>query len=217
MSKQITFEEIKGNPYFWYMYIKWFRGFDDKNELNLDEAMEAIDIDQNQVQQWEEDFFAEISDENVKLIAGKLNDEMSFRIEFQEYEIVFFLNETYIGNLGGHFEAWFLTWQELLAFEKHPLLFMLLLPMTGIEQHQIEDAKALIAKHLKIIPKFEKEAAYITYCILNGLIMDDGFLNHNEIGTINIQNHSARNVEKYPRYSDDVKKLNIELNKFIKH
>lgn len=101
MNKQITFEQIKDDPYFWHMYLKWFRGFDDKNELNLDEAMEVIELDKSELYKWEEDFFADITEENIKFIGGKLNDQMSFHMEFQENEIAFFLNDIYIGNLGG--------------------------------------------------------------------------------------------------------------------
>jgi len=139
---------------------------------------------------------------------------MSFQIEFRENEIVFFLNEVYIGNLGGHFEAWFLTWDELLAFDKYPSLFLLLLPMTGVELQQTELAKELIKKKLQNIDVFEKNATYITYCIVNGLVMEQPFVN-SEIGLINSQNHSVRNIEEYPDYKEDVKELNVTLRKFV--
>ncbi|MFN0292598.1 Imm19 family immunity protein [Pedobacter helvus] len=216
MSRQIAIAELQNNPYFWYMYLKWFRGFDDKNELNLDEAMEVIDIDQNQLHQYEMDFYADINDENIEFIDEKLGDGMSVCIEFRENEIVFFLNEIYIGNLGGHFEAWFFTWKEWLAFEKYQPIFMLLLPIVAIEQYQIEEAKELIERHLKAIPSFEKDANYIAYCIVNGLTIDAPFKNMANIGIVNRQNHSVRNIEKYPHYQHDVIVLNIALNKFAK-
>ena len=216
MSRQITIAELQDNPYFWYMYLKWFRGFDDKNEINLDEALEVIDIDQNQSHRYEEDLFSDIDDENIKFIDEELSDDMSIYIEFQENEIVFFLNEIYIGNLGGHFEAWLLTWEELLAFEKYPSLFLLLLPMVGVERAKVEEAKEFIAKHLRTIPSFEKEAIYIAYCIVNGLVIDEPFFEQKDIGTVNHQNHSVRNIEKYPNYLDDVIALNVALSKFVK-
>ncbi|MFN0254370.1 Imm19 family immunity protein [Pedobacter ureilyticus] len=216
MSRQITIAEIKSNPYFWHMYLKWFRGFDDKNEINLDEAMEVIDIDQNQSHQYEEDFFSDINDENIKFIDEELSENMSIYIEFQGNEIVFFLNEIYIGNLGGHFEAWFFTWKELLAFEKYPPLFLLLLPMVGVEREQVEEAKEFITMQLQAIPSFEKEATYIAYCIVNGLMIDEPFFEQQDIGIINQQNHSVRNVEKYPDYKQDATVVNIALSKFVK-
>jgi hypothetical protein len=198
------------------MYLKWFRGFDDKNEINLDEAMEVIDIDQNQSHQYEEDFFSDINDENIKFIDEELSENMSIYIEFQGNEIVFFLNEIYIGNLGGHFEAWFFTWKELLAFERYPPLFLLLLPMVGIEREQVEEAKEFITMQLQAIPSFEKEATYIAYCIVNGLMIDEQFFEQQDIGIINQQNHSVRNVEKYPDYKQDATVVNIALSKFVK-
>ncbi len=216
MSRQIAIAELQNNPHFWYMYLKWFRGFDDKNEINLDEAMEVINIDQNQSYRYEEDFFSDINNENIKFIDEKLNDNISVYIEFRENEIVFFLNEIYIGNLGGHFEAWSLTWEELLAFEKYPLLFLLLLPMVGVEQAQVEGAKEFVAKHLKTIPSFEKEASYIAYCIVNGLVIDVPFFDKTNIGIANQQNHSVRNIEKYPHHQDNMIALNIALSEFVK-
>ena len=214
MNKQIAIAEIN-NPYFWFMYLKWFRGFDDKNELNLDEAMEVIEIDQSQSHQYEEDFFSDIKDVNIKFIDEKLSDGMSVRVEFRENEIVFFLNEIYIGNLGGHFEAWFLTWEELIAFEKYPFLFLLLLPMVGVERAEVEEAIDFIAKHLKVIPPFEKEATYIAYCIVNGLRIEEAFFEQQGIGILNHQNHSVRNIGKYPAYENEVKMLNLSLKLFV--
>lgn len=102
MNKQIAIAEIN-NPYFWFMYLKWFRGFDDKNELNLDEAMEVIEIDQSQSHQYEEDFFSDIKDVNIKFIDEKLSDGMSVRVEFRENEIVFFFKRNLHWQFGRTF------------------------------------------------------------------------------------------------------------------
>lgn len=110
--------------------------------------------------------------------------------------------------MGGHFEAWFLTLDELLAFEKDPVFFLLLLPMTGIQENQKSVLQPIITKHLEAIPKFESHSEYIANCILNGLIMDSSFQETTEIGLTNNENHSVRNVTKYPRYEEDVKQLN---------
>lgn len=216
MENSIKTEDIRDNTFFWISYISWFRGFDIKNEIPIDEALGVIGIDRDGLYNWSQDFFYKnISDENVKFIGGKLDDEMSFHIEFQENEIVFFLNDIYIGNLGGHFEAWFLTWYELLAFDKYDLLFLLLLPMVGIEPHQTEKAQEYIVNKIKTIPKFEKDAKYITDCIMNGIAIKGQFFNQNGVGTINHQNHSVRNIEEYPRYKEDVIELNLALMKFV--
>lgn len=208
MEKQITKDDLKDNTFFWYAYISWFRGYDDINEINIDEALDVIGIYREKLIEWEKQFFPQ----NERFIEEKINENITFFIEFKDSEVVFFLNEIYIGNLGGHFEAWFLTWSELLAFQHFEYLFLLLLPMTAIEKHQSDEAKQIIQNHLKIIPKFENHIEYITQCILNGLTIDEPFFVQNEIGIVNNQNHSVRNTEKYPRYREDV----IELNKILK-
>lgn len=216
MDRQITLDELKDNTFFWYAYISWFRGYDDLNEINIDEALEVIGIEREKLAEWEKQFFPQNKDEEfVRFIGGKLNENLTFSIEFQESEIVFFINDTYIGNLGGHFEAWFLTWDELLAFKKFEHLFLLLLPMTAIEKYQIENAKNVIQNHLKTIPKFENQVEYIAQCILNGLTIGETFFVQNEVGIVNSQNHSVRNVEKYPRYREDIIELNRTLKKIV--
>ncbi|MCL5128000.1 Imm19 family immunity protein [Algibacter sp. L4_22] len=212
MANQIKPEDIKDNTSFWYFYISLFRGYDELKEINLDEALKVIEINKKELNDWENKFYSNNnSNQNFKFIEGKLNQNMSFHIDFQESKILYYLNDIYIGNLGGHFEAWFLTLDELIKFGKFDLLFLLLLPMTGIEQKQIEPAKHLITEYLKLIPLFEKKAEYIAECILNGLVMNGKFSTNNEVGIVNNQNHSVRNIEKYPRYVDDIKELNLAL------
>ncbi|MCS4163870.1 Imm19 family immunity protein [Sphingobacterium sp. BIGb0116] len=213
MDRQITLNNLEDNTFFWYTYIKWFNGYDDINEINIDEALEVIGIDKEKLAEWEEQFFSIDKDgESLKFIGGNLVEDITFLIEFQDHEIIFFLNDIYFGNLGGHFEAWFLTWDELLSLRQFEHLFLLMLPMTAIEQHQKDNAKQIIHDHLKAIPKFEQNAEYISSCILNGLLIDELFFEFDEVGTVNNQNHSVRNIRKYPRYRENV----IELNKVLK-
>ena len=216
MNRQITRNDLKDNTYFWCAYISWSRGYDDINEINIDEALEIIGIDSEKLSEWENQFFSRNKEkEFARFIGGKLNEYITFSIEFQDFEIVFFLNDIYIGNLGGHFEAWFLTLDELLVFQQFEYLFLLLLPMTAIEKHQTEDAKIAIQNHLKTIPKFENHVEYITQCILNGITIEEPFFVQNEVGIMNNQNHSVRNIEKYPRYKEDVIELNRVLKKLV--
>jgi len=209
MNNEINIEEIRENTFFWKFYLCWFRGFDDKEEINIDEAVDVIETNETEFYNWERLFFNHESiEENPRYITGNLTDDLNFAVEFQEYEINFFLNDIYIGNLGGHFEAWFLTLDELLAFEKDPVFFLLLLPMTGIQENQKSVLQPIITKHLEAIPKFESHSEYIANCILNGLIMESSFQETAEIGLTNNENHSVRNIKKHPRYEEDVKKLN---------
>ncbi|RYF20993.1 MAG: hypothetical protein EOO42_11390, partial [Flavobacteriales bacterium] len=58
-------------------------------------------------------------------------------------------------------------------------------------------------------------AEYIANCILNGLKIEGQFFEQDEVGIVNNQNHSVRNIEKYPRYREDVIKLNGILKELV--
>jgi hypothetical protein len=215
MNRQIPIEELNQNTFFWKFYFCWSRGYDEKQEINIDEVLEVVETDETKAYEWEHVFFNQHDiEEKPRYIAEKLTDDLNYAVEFQEYEINFFLNDIYIGNLGGHFEAWFFTLNELLAFEKYHSLFLLFLPMTGITENQKSILKPIITKHLREIPKFETHSDYISDCILNGLIMESPFQQTEEIGLTNNQNHSVRNITAYPRYKEDVIELNKKLVSF---
>lgn len=209
MNTTIQIEELSHNTFFWKYYFCWSRGFDEKEEINIDEALEVVEINETEAYEWERIFFNyDDIEENPRHVAGRINDNLNFAVEFAEYEINFFLNDIYIGNLGGHFEAWFFTLEELLSFEKYPNLFLLFLPMTGISGDQKAILKPVIVKHLNTIPKFEAHSNYIADCLLNGLLMQSPFEEIEGIGLANNENHSVRNVTAYPRYQEDIIKLN---------
>jgi hypothetical protein len=213
MNTQITIEEIKNNTFFWKYYFCWSRGYDEKEEINIDEVLEVVETNETEAYEWERIFFNyEDIEDNPRHVAGRINDNLNFAVEFAEYEINFFLNDIYIGNLGGHFEAWFFTLEELLSFEKYPNLLLLFLPMTGISNDQKAILKPIIIKHLNTIPKFDPHSNYIADCLLNGLIMQSRFEEIEGIGLTNNENHSVRNVTGYPRYLEDV----VKLNKILK-
>ncbi|KAF2509110.1 Imm19 family immunity protein [Flavobacterium foetidum] len=224
-SRILTKKDIGlDNLNFLYYYILGFRGYDDQKELNLDDAInEVVDVKTYiaSFDNWYEEFLpeSEADDEglfeNPKTIAGKLTDEIGFAIEFHLSETTFYLNSKYIGNLGGHFEAWFLTLKELIAFDKYEMLFLLLLPMTGIEESEREFAESLVSEKLKSISMFSKQSDYIAKFIVNGLIVDKPFYTNQDIGIVNDTNHSVRNITKYPRYKDDVIELNKALETFV--
>ncbi|NDV68287.1 Imm19 family immunity protein [Dysgonomonas sp. 25] len=226
-NQLLTKKDIEySNLNFWYYYIFGFRGFDDKKELNLDDAIrEVVDIKKHtpDFKSWYKDNFPkEKADkdglfESPRTIAGKLTENMSFAIEFHLSEITFYINTIYVGNLGGHFEAWFLTFKELIAFNKYEKLFMLLLPMTGIEESEREYAESLVSENLKQISMFAEHADYIAKCIVNGLIIEEPFYNESNIGIVCNTNHSVRNITKYPHYKEDVIELNEALKSFVEN
>ncbi|GAA4177357.1 Imm19 family immunity protein [Sphingobacterium ginsenosidimutans] len=216
MDKRISVNELEGNVFFWYYYLCWFRGYDAENELNIDEALDVLKIDVEDLVNWEQFFFPPNTDDEVlRYIAEDLTEELSIHIQFRSNAIVFFLNDNYIGNLGGHFEAWFLTLEELKSFVKYPFVFLLLLPMLGIPAAQAQETRSLIAKHLTIIPILKDHASYIASCITNGLVMTNGFVRQNALGLTNDQNHSVRNINQYPSDKDDIIALNKILEQFV--
>jgi len=219
-KKDIEFDNLN----FWYYYIFGFRGSDHQKELNLSDAIrDVVDIDKYvpTFKDWYNEFCpSDKADrdglfENPKVIAGRLTEEIRFAIEFHLWETTFYLNTIYIGNLGGHFEAWFLTLKELMAFDKYEMLFLLLLPMTGVEETERELAESLVSEKLKSISMFAEQSDYIAKCIVNGLIVDNPFYTIQDIGIVSDTNHSVRNITKYPRYKEDVIELNKALETFV--
>jgi len=222
-KKDIEFTNLN----FWEYYIFFsYRGFDDEKELNLDDAIrEVVDIEKyiSSPEEWYDEFCPEEDAdedglfENPKAIAGRLTDDISFAIEFHLSETTYFLNSKYIGNQGGNFEAWFLTLKELIAFDKYEKLFLLLLPMTGVEESERELAETLVSERLKSISMFAEHSDYIAKCIVNGLIVDKPFYTMPAVGIVSDTNHSVRNITKYPRYKDDVIELNKALEAFVEN
>jgi hypothetical protein len=168
MSKVLTAEDIRYNNHnFWWYYVSAFQGYDNEKELSLMEAIEDV-LDINEYianfDEWYQVFAPkEKADadgmlENPNVIEFVLRDEVQFKIEFHVFETQYYLNDIYIGNLGGHFEAWFFTWKELLALDDGTALFLLLLPMTGIEKTERKQAEQLISERLKQVPMFSEES-----------------------------------------------------------
>ena len=220
-KKDISFDNLN----FWYYYVFCFRGSDDQKELNLDDAIRDVVVDIEKYvpsfSDWYNEFYPkEKADsdglfENPKIIAGTLTEDIRFAIEFHLWETTFYINNIYIGNLGGHFEAWFLTFKELMAFDKYEMLFLLFLPMTGVEENERELAEALVSEKLKSISMYAEQSNYIAKCIVNGLIVNKPFDTIPDIGIVSDTNHSVRNIIKYPRYKDDVVELNKALENFV--
>lgn len=224
MQNFLSKEDIAYNNYnFWWFYVSLIPGFDDEKEYNLDDAIEAV-IDKNRYVPNQAEWFSEFCPkagvekdgyyENSKAIEELLKDDFRVYIEFNRWQITFYLNDIYIGNIGGHFETRFLTWDELLFFDKYDYMFLLFLPMVGIAQHQRLVAEMMISEKLSQLTMFNGQEKYIAKCIVNGLLVENGFYETEGIGIMSAENHSVRNFEKYPRYKDNVTILNQALKRF---
>ncbi|MBK8800843.1 MAG: immunity protein 19 [Fibrobacteres bacterium] len=209
---------------FWFYFLANMRGFDRKKELNLDEVLDEV-VDKKQYipdfEDWYETFLPEgEADEDGEFeqpnfLSEKLTDELDFAIEFHLSETRFYLNDLCIGNTGGHFEAWFISFTEFLAFERHCGHSLLLLPMVGIEKGERNQAKQYISAKLKGFPMFCEESDSLADCIVNGLLVAKPYSRLPDIGLTSSQNHCVRNVLKYPRHLDAVKAINIHLEKLM--
>ncbi|WP_327857239.1 Imm19 family immunity protein [Acinetobacter guillouiae] len=212
--QQVAEQEISfSNVHFWHWFLLLFRGFDEEKELNLDEAIqEAVGLDpyNKELAAWYQSFL--LSENNsIRNYQFSISADIWVDIQFAQEQINYYLNDLYIGNLGGHFEAWFFTLEEFLSFQLNDQHFLLLLAMLGVEPQQTLDAKIQISKRLNNIQTFQGQQDYIANCIVNGLRMNQEFYQDEQIGILNRQNHSMRNVELYPDDLEQIKTINLIL------
>ncbi|MCL1791501.1 MAG: Imm19 family immunity protein [Peptococcaceae bacterium] len=214
------FDYSFANTSFWWFYILYnMYAHDNERKINLDEAIhDIVGPDPVGSLDWYLGFCPKNEADrngllpNPHCVVEKLTDTLTFAVEFHFSKTNYFINDIYIGNHGGHFEMWFLTWEELLAFERFGgEVFMLLLTMTGISEEQRLSAEAHISQRLKSLPMFAEHSDYIARCICNGLLMEGDFDTLKDVGLTNRQNHSLRNVVKYAYYRDNVALLNTAL------
>lgn len=216
MSQHILEHEITfSNEHFWHWFIALLRGFDEEKELNLDEAIEektGIDLYSKELEAWYRSFLPEHTDRAMRYYHLAIHSKLYIDIQFTPEEIRYFLNDLYIGNIGGHFEAWFLSLKEFQRLQPTDLDFLLLLPMLAVEQNQLKVVTELIAKRLSNIKSFQGHEEYIASCIVNGLIIQNDFYLDEAVGVCNHQNHSVRNLQQHPDDMEHIQKLNELLN-----
>lgn len=216
MSQHILVHEITfSNEHFWHWFIALLRGFDEEKELNLDEAIEektGIDLYSKELEAWYRSFLPEHTDRAMRYYHLAIHSKLYIDIQFTPEEIRYFLNDLYIGNIGGHFEAWFLSLKEFQRLQSTDLDFLLLLPMLAVEQNQLKVVTELIAKRLSNIKSFQGHEEYIASCIVNGLIIQNDFYLDEAVGVCNHQNHSVRNLQQHPDDMEHIQKLNELLN-----
>ncbi|MFW1985742.1 Imm19 family immunity protein [Acinetobacter guillouiae] len=213
-NHQVAEQEISFfNVHFWHWFLLLFRGFDEEKELNLDEAIqEAVGLDpyNKELATWYQSFLPS-ENNTIRNYQFSISADIWVDIQFAQEQINYYLNDLYIGNLGGHFEAWFFTLEELLSFQLNDQHFLILLAMLGVEPQQTLDVRIQISKRLNNIPSFQGQQDYIANCIVNGLKMNQEFYQDEQIGILNRQNHSMRNVELYPDDLEHIKTINLIL------
>ncbi len=225
MGQELKIEDYsKANKNFWWNYLLLIRGYDDKRELNFDEVV-VTNVNPKKIVpnfgKWYQEFYPDKVDEDGEYespnyITLNLSDDHVFVIEFQPEETNYYLNDRYLGNMGGEFEAWFLTWKEIQLFEQFECGFLLALPMLALLPSERKIAQTIIENQLKTLQMFDGKETYLAKCLVNGLIIKGKFEEVGGIGLTNTMDHSVRNIKKYPRYKEDVVAMNQTLTNLLK-
>lgn len=153
----------------------------------------------------------------------RLNETVSFYAEFHSNETVYFFNDTYLGNTGGHFHLSLLSWKELQSIvsrdEIDPvLLFFLILPLTIGNKSEQPEIEATIAGYLKstALELNADQMASITRFLSSHLIFDEEeqnvFEHIDNVGLVVNRNHSERNRRNS---EDDLIRINTLINSAI--
>ncbi|NML39542.1 immunity protein 19 [Chitinophaga sp. G-6-1-13] len=136
--------------------------------------------------------------------AHRLNDTVTFYAEFHPHATVYFFNDTYLGNTGGHFHLSLLSWEELQAIVNNDktdpsLLFWMLLPLAAGNESEQPGIEAAIARHLKMM-ELDLQAdqlSIITKFLTSHLVFSEEERNTFEyktgVGLVTHRNHSERN------------------------
>lgn len=146
----------------------------------------------------------------------EINDQVTLFAEFHAYNTVYFFNDIYLGNTGGHFHLSLFSWTELKEIiandksESSPL-FLLLLPLTIGNESEREEIESRILDCLKqtALELNEDQLDQMTRLMSRHLIFQDrekNILIHQEhLGLVTCRNHSERNLKQV---DEDLIKIN---------
>lgn len=146
----------------------------------------------------------------------RLHETVTFYAEFHPHETVYFFNDTYLGNTGGHFHLSLLSWEELQSIVNNDqtdpaLLFWMLLPLTIGIASQRPDMEAVIAAHLKntALDLQADQLDIVTQFLTSHLVFleeeEDVLEYKTNVGLVTSRNHSERNRNNS---DEDLTKLN---------
>ncbi|WP_232279589.1 Imm19 family immunity protein [Sphingobacterium spiritivorum] len=149
-----------------------------------------------------------------------INDNVTFYAEFHPNETIYFFNDTYLGNTGGHFHLSLLRWAELKSIvakqDKDPsLLFFMLLPLTLGDISEQEDIRYEIALHLtKTSIKAEDLIMDdIANFLTSHVVAYQGFEYREGVGFVTQRNHSERN---HMHSEEDLRTINDIIGLAVK-
>ncbi len=147
-----------------------------------------------------------------------INDEVSFYAAFYPLETVYFFNDTYLGNTGGHFHLSLFRWTELLAIINNDgtdasLHFLLLLPLTIGREAERPSIEAEISRHLAhtALNLTEEQVAMLVSFLSRHLIFPDPasnfFQEKEHIGFVTQRNHSERNQHRSDEHLSEINQV----------
>jgi len=153
----------------------------------------------------------EISPWNGTVYSVVINEQVTLVVEFHTYEVVYFLNEVFIGNSGGHFMLSLLSWEEFQKIVEvggdDTMLFFLLLPFVVGTKDQKEEIKKEIENRLQSTAFSAVHIPVIACHLVHHAIFEEDeasmFYDDPELGKIGKRNHSVRNKD-----NADVLKVN---------
>lgn len=186
-------------------------------ELNLDEVLvELLGEDQLRAALDEANtvFLADLDANTSRHYQFRLDTGMTFTLQFDTTAIGYYLQDLYIGNLSGHFEAWFFGLDEFLKFQFDDVQFLLLLPMLAVEHTQIDRAVVEISARLAGIDVLKSHTQQIATSLVNALRMDQTFYIDAKYGRCHRQKHSVRNIQQDLEDLAHLAQLNQVLNQF---
>lgn len=202
----------RDNNNFWlyYMASEFCWAVDDDAEMMFsDWLVERNDFPSDK---WYHDFTgADKEPWDGTTLGLKLNDNITLAIEFHANGTVYFLNDTYIGETGGHPYLSIFRWQEVKAItEGKDYSAFLMLPLVVGKKSEEEEIGVYIKKILCALTFIDdKDVEYITTCLLTHIIVDENsFEEDAEFGIICTRNHSTRNPKSNNNTLEDIQNLN---------
>lgn len=210
------------NPDFCIYLISQFPfAADDEKEMMLsDYIMEHFKMP---AKEWLEELTGQTEEDGRELdpwngytYVHEINEKVTLFAEFHAFNTVYFFNDIYLGNTGGHFHLSLLTWTELKKIitndktERSPL-FLLLLPLViGNESERAEmEHKILEALQQTALDLNDGHLEQITKFLISHLIFQEREKNrliHKEhIGLTTNRNHSERNQQ---HSDEELKQIN---------
>lgn len=166
------------------------------------------DVDENgqEAEPWNGTMFSFVINEQVTLVA-----------EFHPFEVVYFLNDVFIGNSGGHFMLSLLSWQEFLKVVEvggdDAMLFFLMLPFVVAAKGEEQQIRKEIEKRLEHMAfRAEHIPVIAGYLVHHAIFKEDDaemFYEDPELGKVCKRNHSVRSRQNA---AEDIRKVNNLVN-----